>query len=111
MDTLESYISTFENLRYQLMMHNNGLGELFFVTQLIKGLKSELGSVVQSKVPASIERVVLLAKIQQQVLDKGKSRWQKQSNGSRQSFQQSKPETKGNSTPSTFWNERQVRDY
>lgn len=57
-------MSTFEDLQYQLIMHNSGLDDLFFITQFIKGLKPEMGSVVQSQVPDSLERAMLLAKIQ-----------------------------------------------
>lgn len=31
-DALETHISTFDELQYQLMMHNSGLDDLFFVT-------------------------------------------------------------------------------
>ena len=78
----------FEDLQYQLTMHNSALGEMFlltmhnsalgemfFTTQFLKGLKPELGNVVQSQVPKIVERAMLLAKIQQQVVDKGKSKW------------------------------------
>jgi hypothetical protein len=30
-ETLESYISSFEELQYQLAMHNSNLGNLFFM--------------------------------------------------------------------------------
>lgn len=92
------------------MMHNGGLDELFFITQFIKGLKPEISSVVQSQVPASMDRAVLLAKIQQ-VLDKGKSKWQKSSSWAKSNSQQTKTEVKGNAPTTTLWKERQVRDY
>ena len=63
--TLDDYISNFEDLQYQLTMHNSALGEMFFTTQFLKGLKPELSNVVQSQVPETVERAMLLAKIQQ----------------------------------------------
>jgi hypothetical protein len=45
-ESLETYISNFEDLQYQIHMHNSDFGELFFVTQFIKGLKLEIGVVV-----------------------------------------------------------------
>ena len=61
-------------------MHNSELGELFFVTQFLRGLKPEIGNVVQSQIPDTLERAMLLARIQNQVLEKGKSRWSKPGN-------------------------------
>ncbi|XP_072151772.1 uncharacterized protein [Setaria viridis] len=74
-DSLETYILSFEDLQYQVTMYNSELGDLFFVTQFIKGLKLEIGSVVQSQVPETLERAILLARIQQQVLDRSKTKW------------------------------------
>lgn len=67
-------MSTFEELQYQLNMHNSGLDELFFITQFIKGLKPEVSNVVQSQVPDTLQRAMLLAKIQQHVVDKGRAK-------------------------------------
>lgn len=64
-DSVENYIATFEDIQYQLIMHNSGLDDLFFVTQFVKGLKPEIGNVVQVQVPESLQRAILLAKIQQ----------------------------------------------
>jgi hypothetical protein len=73
-DSLEAYIIQFEDLQYQVTMHNSEFGDLFFITQFIRGLKLEIASVVQSQVPESMERAILLARIQQ-VLDRRKSKW------------------------------------
>lgn len=107
-ESLESYISTFEDLQYQLMMHNSGLDELFFVTQFPKGLKPEISGVVQTQVPDTLERAILLAKIQLQVLDKSKYKVQKNNAGFKP-FQ--KVEAKGSVTSNTLWKERQVRGH
>ena len=47
--TVEQYATAFENLKYEICMHNEGFGELFFVSQFVKGLKYEIGAVVQSQ--------------------------------------------------------------
>jgi len=44
--TLDQYISDFEDLLYQVNMHNSEFGELFFVTQFLRGLKPEISNVV-----------------------------------------------------------------
>lgn len=41
---------------------------MFFVSQYIKGLKLEVGVVVQSQLPQDVDRAILLAMVQQQVL-------------------------------------------
>jgi hypothetical protein len=76
-DTLEAYILEFEDLQYQIAMHNAELGELFFGTQFMKGLKLEISAMVQAQVPDNMQRSILLARIQQQVLDKNKGKWPK----------------------------------
>lgn len=110
-DSLEAYIAAFEDLQYQLIMHNSGLDDLFLVTHFIRGLKPEISSMVQSQVPESLDRAMLLAKIQQQVLDKGKYKWQRGVRWSKPPSHQNKPEAKGNFAPSALWKERQVRDF
>jgi hypothetical protein len=82
-ESLETYISTFEDLQYKIHMHNSDFGELFFVTQFIKGLKLEIGAVVQSQIPETLDRAILLARIQQQVLEKGKTKWQRTASSSK----------------------------
>lgn len=110
-ETLEMYITTFEKLQYQLIMHNSGMDELFFITQFIKGLKPEVGSVVQSQIPDTLHRAMLLAKIQQQVLDKGKQKGHKGAEQPKFLYSQGKTESKSQSHAPTLWKERQVRDY
>ena len=72
--TVDQYISQFEDLQYQVTMHNSELGELFFTTQFLRGLKPEIGNVVQAQIPDTLERAMLLAKIQQQVVDKSRTK-------------------------------------
>lgn len=110
-DTLDTYISAFEDLQYKLMMHNTGFDDLFFVTQFIKGLKLDIACVVQSHIPETMERAILLAKIQQQVLDKNKGKGQQKQHTSKVGQIQQKVEGKYNATSNTLWKERQLRDF
>lgn len=34
--SVEEYTTTFENLQFEICMHNNGFGEMFFVSQVCK---------------------------------------------------------------------------
>ena len=67
--TLDEYISAFVDLQYQISMYNTGMDQIYFVTQFIKGLKPELRYGVQSQVPETMQRAIMLARVQQQVVD------------------------------------------
>jgi hypothetical protein len=110
-ESLEAYITQFEDLQYQVTMHNTKFEDLFFVTQFIKGLRLEIGSVVQAQVPYSMERDILLARIQQQVLERSRSKWQKNAGSSKSLLQFAKGDGKGPTQPVNLWRGRQTRDY
>jgi hypothetical protein len=87
--SLEDYISACTDLQYQVQMHNQGLDEIYFVTQFVKGLKVELAVGVQTQVPKSMKKAIMLAKVQQQLLDS-------------KQFKFSRQGTKGSGPPSRF---------
>jgi hypothetical protein len=62
--SVEEYFREFQELQFQVSMHNDGYGELFFASQFVNGLKKEIRYTVQSQVPEDVDRAVLLAKIQ-----------------------------------------------
>lgn len=107
--TVEEYTTAFENLQFEICMHNDGFGDTFFVSQYRKGLKPEIGVVVQSQVPQDVDRAILLAKVQQQVLEKGKQKVQRNSwNPKSFSSTQSVKNLPGTSN---LWKERQTLNY
>lgn len=53
-------------------MHNPSYDDLFLASHYVKGLKDEIRGVVQSQVPDTVDRASMLAKVQQQLLDKAK---------------------------------------
>jgi len=55
-------------------MHNHGYDEEFFVSQFLKGLKHDISSAVQIQVPDKMTKAVMLAKIQQKILDRSKTK-------------------------------------
>ena len=59
--TVDDYITAFEGFQYQLTMHNRHLGEMFFVTQFIKGLLPEISVDVLSQVSDTMQRAIMLA--------------------------------------------------
>jgi len=109
--TVEQYAAAFENLQYEICMHNEGFGELFFVSQFVKGLKYDIGAVVQSQLPQIVDRAILLAKVQQQVLEKGKTRLQKSSFPTRQQSWSPRHESKANVPTPSMSKERLLLNY
>lgn len=71
-DTLEAYISEFEQARYGVTVHNPLFDETYFVTQFVRGLKFEIQGVVEVQLPTTVDRAILLAQTQQEVLERGK---------------------------------------
>ena len=59
--TVDEYIFAFVDLQYQLTMHNTSMDQVYFVTQIIKGLKPDLRAGVQSKVPKTMQKAIMLA--------------------------------------------------
>lgn len=108
---MEEYTTAFENLQFEICMHNNGFGDMFFVPQYIKGLKPEIGAMVQSQLPQDVDRAILLAKVQQQVLEKGKGKMQKNPGISKANFNSFKPNQKSGNGTNTLWKERQTLNY
>jgi hypothetical protein len=52
------------------------LDDIFFVSQW-KGLKGEVQSLVMTHMPQSVDKAIVLAQIQQEVLEKGRVKLQK----------------------------------
>jgi hypothetical protein len=73
-DSLETYVDEFERAKYGVVVHNPRMGEPFFVTQFVRGLKFEIQNVVQVQVPTTMNRTISLACMQQEVLDRSKTR-------------------------------------
>ena len=86
-------------------MHNDGFDDTFFVSQFVRGLRTDIGTGVQAHVPRTVDQAVLLAKRQQFVLDKGKQHGSKSS--SQPHFQSAAQKPKGKSTghQSSLWKE------
>jgi hypothetical protein len=70
--TVEEYQTEFEELSYQVAIQNPNYDEQFYVSQCIRGLKSELRAAVESQVPETVEHAILLAMVQQEILAEAK---------------------------------------
>ena len=69
-DSVEDYAAAFENLQFEITMHNSGFDDTFFMSQFVKGLKLDISAGVRAQVPKDVDQAILLAKVQQQVLEK-----------------------------------------
>ena len=92
-------------------MHNHGYDEEFFVSQFLKGLKNDIRAVVQIQVPDKMTKAVMLAKIQQKILDRSRTKSQKYTPYNRNSSTNTKQDSKAPTVTSNLWKERQERDY
>ena len=110
-DTVEEYARAFENLQFEISMYNDGFDDTFFVSQFVKGLKLDISAGVRAQVPKDVDEAILLAKVQQQVLEKGKHKWSKAAASTKFQSSTSKGEGKTGPQPSTMWKERQTLNY
>jgi len=90
-------------------MHSGNFDELFFATTYVTGLKEDIKSIVKPQVPTTVERVAIIAKIQQWVLERNKLKYQRANNLARQ--QQHKPDQVNTSRYGNLWMDKQLRDY
>jgi hypothetical protein len=110
--TVEEYVDLFESLQYQIEMHDQRMGDTYFISQFIKGLKPEMRYQVQGQVPATMERAIMLAKIQQQIQEKSRSRPPRSYTGNRlTAIAHQKAETIKPNFVSQLPRERQLRDF
>ena len=109
--TVEQYAADFANLQYEICMHNEGFDDLFFVSQFVRGLRYDIGAVVQSQLPQTVDRAILLAKVQQRVLEKGKAKQQKLAGTPRQQQWPPRQDAKPGGSSSSMSKERQLLNY
>jgi hypothetical protein len=78
----------------------------------VNGLKEEIRYTMQSQVPEDVDRAVLLAKIQQKIIDRGKAKTQRGAGSFKPTNFSTRSDQKGGQSGSTMlWKERQLRDY
>jgi hypothetical protein len=66
--------SMYDLLHLKQTVHNPEMDEIFFVTQFVKGLKDEIQGPVLCQIPTTVNRVVLLAQLHQDVLAKSRAK-------------------------------------
>uniref|UniRef100_A0ACD5TWN2 Uncharacterized protein n=1 Tax=Avena sativa TaxID=4498 RepID=A0ACD5TWN2_AVESA len=76
--SVAEYQLQFEALSYQIFMQNPHYDEQFFVSQFIKGWRSDIRGTVEAQVLESVEREIVLALVQEELLAEEKPWAQKQ---------------------------------
>lgn len=74
--TMEEYTTQFQSLQHDVTMHGSTFDPLFFATQYVRGPKDDIRAVVEPQVLTTVERAVVIAKIQQRVVDRNKLKTQ-----------------------------------
>lgn len=111
--SVTEYQEQFQQLVYQVSIHNPHYDEQFFVSQFIKGLKTELRGAVESQVPGTLARAYLLAHVQQEIQEEGKP-WRDRQAGHRAEnvvARQAAPPHGLRGTAGDLWKDRQLRDF
>lgn len=109
--SVEEYVSAFEALQFQIVMHDQGMGDTYFISQFIKGLKSDIRYQVQGQVPPTMERAIMLAKIKQNIQEKAKSTLQRTWGSKSALSRQSRTDNRMHAPASTMSTERHWRDF
>lgn len=73
-DTLDQYIKEFDRIRYGVAVHNPVFDEIFFVTHFVRGLKYDIQSVVRMQMPTTVDRAIVLAQTQHDILEQAKGK-------------------------------------
>lgn len=112
--TVDEYHKEFQTLVYQVSMYNPHYDEQFYISQFIKGLKPEIRGMVESQVPQSLERAILLACVQQEVTEDARPHGQRHIPNHRLEGAPARAETPKPAVKLAtceYWKERQLRDY
>jgi hypothetical protein len=74
-------------------MHNSGYDELFFATKYVAGLKEDIRAIVEPHVPLTVDRAVVIAKIQQRTLERTGNKYTRPNQLSKPNVDRSKATT------------------
>jgi hypothetical protein len=95
-------------MQFQVAMYNPGFDEMFFTAHFVNGFREQIKFVVQTHLIDSVDRAALLAKIQQQSIERAKSKSVKWNSAKTTNPKQDNHQP---NTTSTLWKERQLRDF
>jgi len=111
---VDEYNSKFQELVFKISRHNPHYDETFFVSQFLKGLKSEIRLPVASQIPETLDRAMLLAHVQQDLQAHHKP-WAGRQNATPRTESAAPRQDAARPTvklgQGDMWKDRQLRDY
>jgi hypothetical protein len=110
-DTLDQYIKEFDQIQYGVAVHNPVFDEIFFVTHFVHGLKYDIQSVVRMQMHTTVDRAIVLAQTQHDILEQAKGKGQRQPFHNKQVVVGFKGEGKQPPVGGDLSKERQVREF
>jgi hypothetical protein len=110
---VDEYVSSFEVLQFLIEMHNTGYDKMFFITQFTRGLRPDIAAAVQSQLRQTMETAVRIAKVREQLMERGKFKYNKPQYASK-GYANNAPSLDNKPqafVPTQFSKERQKRDF
>lgn len=106
--SVEEYTTEFQAIQYDIAMHGGQLDYLFMASTYVNGLKEKIKAMVEPQVPTTVDKAITVAKIQQKIMERSKSKFQKTPPAPKPPpVKQDKPQ----GTYGTLWRDKQLRDY
>jgi hypothetical protein len=103
--TVEEYTTQFEALQFDITMHNPYYDDMFFTQKYVMGLKEEIRGTVESRMPSTVLKASILARVQQKVLERNKTKYTRPAAQIRP-FNQPRVDNKQQPQPTTSWRDR-----
>lgn len=108
--TVEEYTSEFQSLQYDITMHSPSYDDRFFTHKYIMGLKEDIRGTVEAHLPPTVKQAATIARIQQGVLDRNKTKYSRTPQQTK-TYSSQKQDLKPTQPNSFLWRDRQLRDY
>lgn len=106
--TVEEYTTQFKSLQYDVS--SMAVSMMLVLYNLVcQGSQGWYQGYVEPQVPTTVERALVIAKLQQKVIDRSKLKYQQKQPNPR--VQHAKPEVKTPSIYGNLWRDKQLRDY
>jgi len=73
--TVEEYTTQFQALQFDITLHNPHYDDMFFTPRYVMGLKEDIRGTVESQMPSTVLKASILARIQQKVFERNKTKY------------------------------------
>lgn len=107
--TVQQYTAQFQSLQFDVNMHSCQYDDLFFASKYVDGLRDDIRVVVEPQVPTTVNRALVIAKMQQRLLERNKLKTQRTHITNRPP--QQRTDNKPAPTYGGLWRDKQLRNY